>query len=220
MLIQSLIELLTPEQCLRCGRDGVVFCATCVEESGFAKAQVCFRCHVPSPAGRTCEDCAGETALAGVAVGAFYDEAIKELILKLKFHRLRSAARAAADLVLRSLPEGSKFDLVCAVPVSASRYRERGYNQSELVARQVAAELGLPYSSLLGRTTSGHQMGRDRRSRLEQIRGVFYPMRKLDGQRVLIVDDVVTTGATLSECAGVLTLSGAGTVWGAAVARH
>jgi ComF family protein len=220
MLIRSLIELITPEECLGCGHDGVVFCTTCIEKSGLGKGQACFRCNRSSPTGRTCEGCRKFTQLAGVVVASYYAGPVKELVLKLKFHRLRAVADVAANMVLSALPDAIDADIVTAVPVSAGRYRERGYNQSELLARQVAARLGLPYSSTLARTSSAHQLGVDRRTRLEQIKGAFYPLRALERQRVLVVDDVVTTGATLSEAAAVLTAAGASSVWGAAVARH
>jgi ComF family protein len=220
MLIRRFVELLTPMQCLSCGADAAVLCTTCLADFGSGKAQVCYRCGVTSVTGRTCERCLPNTALTGVVVGAHYGKAIKELILQLKFHRLRAAAEVAAELVLAALPEDVMVDVVTAVPVAPARYRERGYNQSELLARAVAAELRRPYAPLLGRTSSAHQLGQDRVVRLEQVRGTFYARRQLDGARVLVVDDVVTTGATLGECAKVLRVAGAGEVWGAAVARH
>jgi ComF family protein len=158
--------------------------------------------------------------LAGVSVGAHYGGPVKELILQLKFHRLRAAVVMGADLVEATRRQWPEITVVTSVPVAAARYRERGYNQSELLARMVAKRCGLPYSPLLGRLTSTHQIGLDRRSRLEQVSGAFYASKRLQGQHVLVVDDVVTTGATLSECAAVLTAAGAGSVWGAAVARH
>lgn len=97
---------------------------------------------------------------------------------------------------------------------------ERGYNQSELVARLVARRLGVPYCPMLGRVTSEHQMGLGRHERLEQIQGAFFALRPVPGARVLVVDDVITTGATLSECATTLSAAGAQLVWGAVVARH
>jgi ComF family protein len=160
-----------------------------------------------------------DTPLAGVAVGAYYDGPVQELILKLKFHRLRSAADAAAQLVLSSLPHWP-VDMVTAVPVSPARRRERGYNQAELIARQVAVTLDLPYAPLLARTGSQHQLGLDRRSRLERVRGAFYAVQTRPGERVLVIDDVITTGATLTECAVVLQQAGVAEIWGAAVARH
>jgi ComF family protein len=160
-----------------------------------------------------------DTPLTGVAVGAYYDGPVQEMILKLKFHRLRAAAEPAAQLILDSLPSWP-IDTVTAVPVSPARRRERGYNQAELIARQVAAALELPFAPLLARSGTSHQLGLDRRSRLELVQGAFYAVGTYPGRRVLIVDDVITTGATLTECAEVLTRVGAAEVWGAAVARH
>jgi competence protein ComFC len=181
---------------------------------------ICFACGRASAGSRTCELCSPSTKLRGVSVGVHYGGAVKELILQLKFHRLRAATEAAADLLMRSTGSWPPIDVITSVPVAAARYRERGYNQSELIARLVARRLGLPYSSLLMRATSTHQIGLDRRSRLEQVAGAFFATKRLSGQYVLVVDDVVTTGATLSECAAVLQASGASGVWGAAVARH
>jgi ComF family protein len=155
-----------------------------------------------------------------VAVGAYYDGPVKELILGLKFNRRSSGASAAADLALRTLPYAWRVDLVTSVPIAPARYRQRGYNQSELIARRVAAQMRLPYYPLLGRASSTHQLGLDRRSRLEQVRGAFYLERACQGRRVLVVDDVITTGATLSEAAGVLDAAGAERIWAVAVARH
>ena len=153
-------------------------------------------------------------------MAAHYDGVVKELILQLKFHRLRAATDAAAELLLRAAHEWPEVQLVTCVPVAASRHRERGYNQSELLAKAVARRLGLPYHPLLGRLTTTHQIGLDRRSRFEQVHGAFYALRGLEGQQVLLVDDVVTSGATLSACAEALRGAGAGSVWAAAVARH
>ncbi len=205
MILARLIGLITPVACVDCGVLGDVFCTTCVAAVKPDLRLVGF---------------GAPTKLAGVSVGAFYDGPVKELILQLKFHRLRSADVAAAALVMRAIPAGERFDVVTSVPVSPLRYRERGYNQSELVAKRVARELGLPYRSMLGRTTSAHQMGGDRAARLRQIAGAFFAFKPVGGQRVLVIDDVITTGATLSECATTLSEAGAASVWGAVIARH
>lgn len=220
MFVRRFVELLTPSQCLQCGRDGAVLCTTCVAECALDKPVVCYRCGISADLGETCAKCLEKTVLEGVSVGALYGGAVKELVLQLKFHRVRAAARVAVELVTSALPENLKVDVVVAVPISAQRYRERGYNQSELIAREMAKRLRISYLPVLGRVNSEHQIGRDRLTRLRQIKGAFYVRRPVDGLRLLVVDDVVTTGATLSECAEVLTCSGAASVWGAVVARH
>lgn len=207
-MLGRLMTILASVSCLGCGVEGDVICTTCLSEVAIASW--------PKEA---------YPYLAGVSVGAAYDGVVKELVLQLKFHRLRHGAAVAADLLLRGSEPASwcragLVTQVTSVPVAASRYRERGYNQSELVAKLVAVRLGLPYYPMLGRATSVHQMGLDRQMRLAQIGGAFYPLRLVRGARVLVVDDVLTTGATLSECASTLLSAGAEQVWGAVVARH
>jgi ComF family protein len=145
---------------------------------------------------------------------------VKALIKKLKFERSRSAADVAARLLLSRAVLPPDVDIVTAVPIAPSRYRERGYNQAELIAKRVAVQLGLPYRSLLGRENADHQIGRGRQERLEHIQGAFFATGRLAGRRVLIVDDVMTTGATLAECAVVLGQAGAEAVWVTALARR
>jgi competence protein ComFC len=152
-------------------------------------------------------------------VAADYNGAVKELVLALKFHQLQSAAQVAAELLVEVVP-GRPFDAVTSVPIAPSRYRERGYNQSELLAKLVARQLRLPYHAGLARTSSQHQLGLGRAGRLQSVQGAFYAIRTWADQRLLIVDDVVTTGATLEACARELQLAGAGEVWGLAVARR
>ena len=219
MTIQSLIELLAPAECVGCGAEGAVLCQDCRRDAAM-RAGACFLCGRPSADGGTCASCQPVTKVRGVSVAVHYEGAVKEMILLLKFHRARSAAGVAAEMILSSLPAGLKVEVVCGVPVSAGRYRERGYNQSDLVARRVAAGLGLPFRRLLVRRGSVHQLGTGRQTRFEQVAGAFAAIQQLPGQRVLLVDDVVTTGATLDACANELVAAGAVSVWGATVARH
>ncbi len=219
MPLRQLIEMLAPPECLGCGSQGVLLCVDC--RNGVRRpVEICCFCHRSSRLGLTCGGCFEQKVLAGVSVAARYEGAVKKLILSLKFERTRSGAGVAAQLLLSGLEGGLVFDVVTAVPIAPGRYRERGYNQSELIGRVLARHLRLPYRSLLGRTTTEHQMGRSRIERLVGVQGAFYAVGKGRGERVLIVDDVVTTGATLDECAWVLREAGASEVWGAAVARH
>ncbi len=220
MLVRQLIELLAPSSCLNCGRQGDDICSNCLLELGGHKRGVCYGCNRLSPGGQTCSRCAKRSKLSGVTVGAYYDGAVKQLILKLKFHRSFSAANAAAELILAADPPLGQIDLITSVPISARRYRERGYNQSELIAKALARRTGLPYRSLLTRGTSDHQLGRGRSERLVGVQGAFLAGKSLEGESILLVDDVITTGATLTECARVLRLAGARRVRGAVAARH
>ena len=221
MLLQRIVELFTPHECLVCSRSGGIVCDNCLPKLATASAGTCVRCNRLSALGRTCKFCKNYLLISGVSVASYYDGPVKELILRLKFQRDRSATRVGAELIsIRIDPLKLPFDLVTSVPVSAARYRERGYNQSELIARAVAKKLDIPYRTLLGRSSGEHQLGKDRKTRIEQVRGVFYAYGPINRNRILIIDDVVTTGATLNACAGELKSAGARNVWGAVIAKH
>lgn len=220
MLLERLIELFAPTECLACGRDGRLLCGDCLVVRRQEPSAACYNCGGSGAVAGVCPGCAPHSPLHGVSVGAYYGAEIKALVLALKFQRQRAAAQVAAELIVAALPSGLRLDVVTAVPVAPSRYRERGYNQSALIARSVARRLALPCRTLLVRTDARHQLGQGRDARLAQIRGAFYAPTPLKGERLLIVDDVLTTGATLAECARSLRAVGSGPVWAATAARH
>lgn len=154
-------------------------------------------------------------------MAAYYDGVVKDLIHELKYERAQAAATVLADLLVSHL-DISQFDLITAIPADPSRRRQRGYNQAELVAKAVARKLDFPYVETLLRVKSIHQIGAERSRRLQQVKGAFLPYRELfiKDARILVIDDVVTTGATLAEAAAVLKQSGAKRIWGAAIAKH
>jgi len=118
--------------------------------------------------------------------------------------------------------DSRNFDVIVPVPLHPARRRERGFNQAELLARSLSRLTGLPVMLVLERvryTTT--QTAFDRTERMENLRNAFRlrPARNVRGSRVLLVDDVLTTGSTLSECARVLKESGASSVHAATAAR-
>jgi ComF family protein len=113
-------------------------------------------------------------------------------------------------------------DIVTSVPLSKRRLRLRGYNQAELLAKTIAHGLGLPYQELLVRKRHVKEQSRlKREERLTNVLGAFAPIDGLDlgGKRVLLVDDVLTTGATTSECSRALLKAGASSVYVLTMAR-
>ncbi|MBW3538163.1 hypothetical protein KY386_01560 [Candidatus Parcubacteria bacterium] len=220
-LIQQLIEFVAPLECLGCGREGGLVCRACLPGIIITKRPTCYRCNRLSPGGRTCLSCRPSTKLSGVTVASHYEGAVKALIGALKYQRAASAAGLAAALITPLLKDLA-IDVVTSTPASAGRYRQRGYNQAQLVAKAVAKSLNLPYADLLIRTGNAHQVGTSRQQRLKQVQGAFEPRRPylIQDTRILLVDDVVTTGATMAECAKALKGAGAKHVWGTAIAKH
>ena len=153
----------------------------------------------------------------GCTAALYYEGKVRDSILRYKFSGKSDYAAAYGRIlgarILREFPQG--FDLVTFAPVSAKRRKQRGYDQGELLARAVGRELGIPAKRTLKKIRNNPaQSGlRDAAQRRANVVGVY----RLAGQdprglRILLVDDVLTTGATLSECARVLLTAGAGSV--------
>lgn len=171
-----------------------------------------------------CEPCAAslfapEVSGTTLSLG-IYEDTLERAIRAYKFHGARRLSvlfgRALAEALL-GLEE--KPEIICAVPLHPLRFMQRGYNQSALVGRVAARYTGLPYRPLLRRTRSTRQqakLGAD--ARQKNIAGAFRA-QNLRGERVLLIDDVTTSGATLTECALELFRAGAGRVYTATLAR-
>ncbi len=155
-----------------------------------------------------------------------YDDAMVRAITLLKHHAVTPLggwfAARLAEVIARQ-PEAFSADIVVPVPLHAARQRERGYNQAELIARPLAKLLHLPLRAyLLVRTKPRpDKLKLTRQERWRTVRGAYYTREdaRVDKQRVLLVDDVFTTGATLDACARALRDAGAARVMGVTVAR-
>ena len=208
-LKEKLLDLFFPPRCAFCRRTGVHgVCADCERTLPYAKVQLC------------------EGAGFGrCASPLLYEDAVRESLLRFKFHGAQSAAEGYGELLARCAAEelGGQFDTVTWVPVSKKREHERGYDQARLLAKATAKELGLPLTQTLHkqRNTQPQSGTGDAAKRRANITGAYRMKRSADvtGKRVLLIDDIVTTGATLSECARVLGKAGAEQVVCATVAR-
>jgi len=149
---------------------------------------------------------------------------IREAVHSLKYHQVRAAAAQLGQLMgqyLLSHPLPGQ--VLVPVPLHPRRLRNRGYNQSALLAREVSKWTGLPVKEqLLVRTTDAPPQARaaSLEERRWNVLGSFQCVGDVPNQEVLLVDDVVTTGSTISACAAALKAAGAASVWGLALARE
>lgn len=167
-----------------------------------------------------CLRCAGAvTSLDSLVAVAEFDGVAREAVHALKYNGRHAIAGMMGRLMGRVAPE--PLDVVVPVPLHRSRRRERGYDQSALLARHVARELDLPHLlSALSRTRPTAQQATlhaDRRR--ANVEGAFASQRRWQGEAVLLVDDVTTTGATIDAAAHALKEAGAGPITGLVFAR-
>lgn len=222
---------LFPHECDACGRSlsdraASGLCPDCARQVVWLEPPQCPRCAWPLAETGTCARCARGLLHVDAALAvAAYAGPMKKLLHAYKFGGRRYLASLLSREVwdrLRGPLTAGRWDAVAAVPLESGRLARRGFNQSRLVARRLGRRLGLPdWSSRLRRRPGGRaQAGLDRHARESNVSGRFVLGRAVRaGARVLLVDDVFTTGRTASECARVLKDGGASHVTVLALAR-
>ncbi len=210
-LLDTLISLIVPYDCLGCGAEGRLLCTACTGRLRPAPP-CCYRCQTASTSALTCVDCQVASPLYRVQAAIIYEKLAKHLVWKLKFGHAQTAAKEIAAL-MRPLADQQKPDsfLVVPIPTATTRIRQRGYDQARLVARELARLLRQPYADILARQSQAHQVGASRQQRLAQLKNAFRVTkpRQISGTRIMLIDDVVTTGATLEAAAVTLRAAGA-----------
>ena len=211
-LLTWLLDLLYPPKCVFCGR--------LLAEN---ETDLCGRCRRELPTAER-EIKRGEF-FTGCTCVYYYENAVRQSVLRFKFRSMRQYADAYGRLLaMRLLPEREAYDLLTWVPVSAKRRRQRGYDQAEIIAEALGRKLGIPCVRLLAKTKDNPPQSRtgNARARKKNAAGVYAccDREAAENKTVLLVDDIVTTGSTLAECAGVLRKAGCKAVYAAAAAMH
>lgn len=223
--LDRLLSILYPPRCVCCGAvlsTGERLCETCSERIARIEAPVCLLC------GQSLQDCSRKhpkTAYKEITAPFYYEDAIREGIHRFKFRdRPQYAAYFAQEMAasIRANLPGVAFDQITCVPLRTAKEKERGYNQSALLAQELSKLLEIPVHCHLLRkcadTPAQHELkGAERRGNVFGVFEVAKP-ELTQGKTILLCDDVKTTGATLDECAKMLKLAGAQEVYCACIA--
>jgi ComF family protein len=219
------LDLVFPPSCVHCGREGDLLCHICVAESTVVQQSGCRKCAEPLTKPGTCARCLAERSSIDRLYGSYmYDSPVGSAIKTFKFDDIRAQCPVLADLFDTESMRRSDADLVVPVPLHRSRLRARGYNQSDLLGRQLAHRLDLEFrTDILARThdtaaQSGQPTAALRQRSLANVfsvrpdieqRATGVPAGVIEGKRILLVDDVFTTGSTVKSCATALKSAGA-----------
>ena len=229
-------RLLLPQTCVLCSlpSENAPVCPDCAADLPVPAGLQCSRCalplqHYPNSTAAACPDCAHHTPAFDTAVAAWsYSFPVDALIQDFKYgHHLYLAGffgQHLAQTLKRQWhmqPDCIQPDLIIPMPLHANRLKSRGFNQAAEIARHVSKHVAIPWCtrSLIRLHDTAPQAGLHRNERWSNLRGAFACPAPLQDARILLIDDVLTTGASLSACAEVLRHAGASRVDVAVIAR-
>ena len=206
--------------CRPAGDSGL--CSACLTSLPIADGNRCPVCASLTATASQCGRCIQRRPNFDRAIAALeYTSPVDHLVTSLKYSRDLAAARALAYMLARVLENEPYPDIVLAMPIAPDRMRERGFNQAQEIARYACAQFGLDLSHGIAKRASARspQASLPWRERAKNVRGVFSCNADVAGKTIAVVDDVLTTGATLDELAAVFKRAGAQAVVGWIVAR-
>ena len=202
-ILELIYEVIAPDLCFGCSSVGSVLCAECSERLWFPDQ--CYLCKIPTVSSLVCASCRSKTKLTGLSVSTEYGGTAIDIIYALKYRASRSGARRVGELIAAGLPYlDPQTCVVTFIPTTGDHRRARGYDHAQEIARAVANVKNLRCVPLLHRQNSAHQVGASKTERLETV---------------VLVDDVLTTGATLESGARALHKAGHAQIYGAVFAR-
>ncbi len=208
----AFLDLLFPPRCAFCRRltqKGAAICPLCRDRLPYTNAAA--RQEFPG--------------LDGCWSALYYVDSVRASLLRYKFGGLNLYAKPYGEILAKCIDENKiSCDSITWVPLSRRRLRKRGYDQAKLLAQETAGHLGVPCVPMLRKLrnnppNSGTGSAEKRR---QNVKNVYAPLKgaEISGKHILLIDDIVTTGATLCECAKVLKAAGASAVTGASLARR
>ncbi len=221
----DLLALVFPERCAGCDRAGNLFCADCQRELEFVLPPLCPLCGCPSSTDLLCHQCQqSPLAIDGIRSVAFFRGSLRRAIHAFKYRGMRSLAMPLGRLMSAHWQSAPlPVDVIVPVPLHRRRLRERGYNQAALLAQVLGTEIGLPLGEdwLVRARATLPQVELDAGERKKNVVGAFQCHKRdaVAARRVLLVDDVCTTGTTLESCSLALRQAGVRSVWGFTLGR-
>jgi ComF family protein len=219
-MIDKILGFVAPHRCYGCTEIGAVLCHGCYDDIITDDFGCCVWCMTPAPDMNQCRECTKKLGITGAWVVGERSEVLKRLVGDHKYLSVREAGGIMAQLLSERVAVLPADTVVCAVPTINQHIRQRGFDHAEILARMFARQRNLTYVSLLERKTqlSQHQLKRAARQRA--ARDAFGLKSPINNKPVMLIDDIVTTGATLEACVRLLQDGGASQVYIGVIARQ
>ena len=217
-MIDHILNWLYPPACIACrvklpvNMGNFYICERCEPLFEKVTPPSCNKCgQVLNADDENCASCFGKCFHFESNVSMFmYDELMRDLLRDMKFRNKKRIATGLGLLFAKSIELPDEEFLLTWLPMHPKKQKERGFNQAEIMAKEVAKEFGIPCKNLLKRTVdTPAQSGLHPKLRKENVMGAFETNQTVLGASIIIIDDIFTTGASLDECAKVLKESGA-----------
>lgn len=220
-LLDALLSVIAPHNCLICEAEGKLICGWCLPDVFPELPSRCFRCKRITTNFAVCDRCKKQTRMGHVWIRTDYGGHSKALLHRYKYERAQAAVQVIAGTMDEVLPYLPLATMVIPVPTATSRVRARGYDHAALLARAIARKRGLMSARAVTHLLQTRQVGANRQKRLAQLKDTFAVTKPklVKGRDILIVDDVVTTGSTLEAMTLALKQAGARSVNAVAFAQ-
>lgn len=217
-MLDKVLSFIAPHYCCGCGVTGSLLCDNCKKDIDNENL-MCIGCRQPTNNGSMCKSCRMPYERAWI-VGE-REGVLQRVIGLYKFSRAKSGYKILGDLLLTALPELPVGTIIVPIPTVSSHVRERGYDHMLLIAKYVAKKRKLKIEKLLYRRTNTKQRQSSAKQRIYQAKRAFGVYYELDDKTsYLLIDDVITTGATIKYASLALRNAGAKHVWVAIIARQ
>jgi len=212
IILDKLLAVFAPFECLLCGAEEDLLCFACTRKMPIEPVY-CFSCRQPLGQDNCAAPICTKNPINRLYSVASYTGIYKELVLSLKSEGIVSSACLMAEMMAKNIPRNSKL-VITHIPTASSRIRLRGFDHSALLAREISRITKLPNIKFLLRNNQSRQVGATKTERLENIKSALGARNTqcIKGAKILLVDDVLTTGATTETAAKVLLKAGAKSV--------
>lgn len=224
---QFFYDLIYPKMCVFCGKYETFLCANCFEKIETVKTRTCFYCGKLCKNGKICTSCKKKycsSISAAVWSGLYNDKILKELIHSYKYNGILEISEILSEMLTITIKNNIKYQdyIVVPVPLSRAKMSRRGFNQSEIIAKNISENLGISGGAAIARRRDTRsQVGLSRDERINNLKDSILCVDPdlINNRKILLIDDVATTGTTMNECAKVLLQNGAKRVDAAFIAR-